>query len=65
MREIRLSGLEGGEPQPNAASLPLSILFDDCPQSSPCRACEARLRVLESNAKLKLVGQRLRTAVAQ
>ena len=25
MREIRLSGLEGGEPQPNAASLPLSM----------------------------------------
>jgi len=24
MREIRLSGLEGGEPQSNAASLPLS-----------------------------------------
>jgi hypothetical protein len=30
MREIRLSGLEGGEPQPNAASLPLSILFNGC-----------------------------------
>ena len=24
MREIRQSGSEGGEPQPNAASLPLS-----------------------------------------
>ena len=37
MREIRLSGLEGGEPQPNAASLPLSMLFNGkllngCPQ---------------------------------
>ena len=32
-----------------------TILFDDCPQSSQCRACEARLRVLESDAKLKLV----------
>jgi hypothetical protein len=32
MREIRLSGLEGGEPQPNAASLPLSLLFNGCPQ---------------------------------
>jgi hypothetical protein len=37
MREIRLSGLEGGEPQPNAASLPLSmdsrrtILFNGFP----------------------------------
>jgi hypothetical protein len=65
MREIRLSGLEGGEPQPNAASLPLSIVFDDCPQSSLCRACEASLKVLESNVKLKLVGKRLRTAVEQ
>ncbi|MFN5468730.1 MAG: hypothetical protein ACK57Y_06255 [Pirellulaceae bacterium] len=27
MREIRQSGSEGGEPQPNAASLPLSNGF--------------------------------------
>ncbi|MFN5185537.1 MAG: hypothetical protein ACK5GD_07090, partial [Planctomycetota bacterium] len=33
--------------------------------SSLCRACEASLKVLESNAKLKLVGKRLRTAVEQ
>jgi hypothetical protein len=32
MREIRLSGLEGGETQTNASSLPLSILFNGCPQ---------------------------------
>ena len=34
MREIRQSGSEGGEPQPNAASLPLSltrsIFFGQC-----------------------------------
>ena len=31
MREIRLSGLEGGETQTNASSLPLSLLFNgDC-----------------------------------
>jgi hypothetical protein len=29
MREIRQSGSEGGEPQPNAASLPLSGMFDN------------------------------------
>jgi hypothetical protein len=40
-------------------------VFDDCPQSSLCRACEASLKVLESNVKLKLVAQRLRTAVEQ
>ena len=40
-------------------------MLDDCPQSSLCRACEARLKALESNVKLKLVGQRLRTAVEQ
>jgi hypothetical protein len=32
MREIRLSGLEGGEPQSNAASLPLSIARTDGPE---------------------------------
>ena len=34
MREIRLSGLEGGETQPNASSLPLSLSpppFSFCP----------------------------------
>ncbi len=31
MREIRLSGLEGGETQTNASSLPLSILFNGFP----------------------------------
>ena len=31
MREIRQSGSEGGEPQYNAASLPLSLTF--------CRLC--------------------------
>jgi hypothetical protein len=31
MREIRQSGSEGGEPHPNAASLPLSVrVGEDC-----------------------------------
>ena len=41
MREIRTSGSEGGEPQPNAASLPLSKLgtaaFGTDPELSPAR----------------------------
>ena len=32
MREIRLSGLEGGETQPNASSLPLSVARTDGPE---------------------------------
>ena len=30
MREIRQSGSEGGEPQSNAACLPLSLTFVGC-----------------------------------
>ncbi|MEK0425042.1 MAG: hypothetical protein RJB11_1133 [Planctomycetota bacterium] len=35
MREIRLSGLEGGETQTNASSLPLSMVAIDLRPSRP------------------------------
>jgi hypothetical protein len=40
-----------------------ATLLNGCPQPFSCRACEASLRALESDAKLKLVGQHCETAV--
>ena len=34
MREIRQSGSEGGEPHPNAASLPLSCGVEQAPRKT-------------------------------
>ena len=62
MREIRLSGLEGGETQSNASSLPLSVARTDGPED---RTTVARTAARRTAPRFRPLRDLDRTTIAR